>query len=447
MIDLESYVQTLKYKKAAVFGLGLSGLSVVEALCAAGAKVVAWDENINQQKQAQELGAEIINLSSTFDEKFDFLVLSPGVPLTHPKPHDVVLKAQNCGVEIIGDVELLHRSNHKLKTIGITGTNGKSTTTMLMAHVLNKCGVRAVAAGNIGVPVLDLNLSKNDIMVLELSSYQLDLCPTFRPDIAVLLNITPDHLDRHGDMAGYTKAKARILDSDGVKIVGIDTPSTKVLSNGAITISVEGNEADLFVKDGALYDNGARVSDVSDIQTLKGAHNYQNLACVYGAGKELGLNKDNIIEAIRTYGGLPHRQYHCGTIGFVDYINDSKATNVESAAKALSSYDNIYWILGGLAKEGGLNSLEPLMHKVKKAYLIGRDAYDFKIWLDAQKVESVMCETLDRATPQAHDDAQKSKQPATVLLAPACASWDQFKSFEKRGEAFMNAVDKLKVGA
>jgi UDP-N-acetylmuramoylalanine--D-glutamate ligase len=313
-----------------------------------------------------------------------------------------------------------------------------------MAHVLNECGVKAFAAGNIGVPALDLDFPEVGVLVLELSSYQLDLCPTFKPDIAVLLNVTPDHLDRHGDMAGYIKAKARILDGDGVKIVGVDTKGSAGLAKGAITVSVEGCDANISVQEGVLYNEGARVADISDIQTLRGAHNHQNVACVYAAAKNLGLDDNAIIAAVRTYGGLPHRQYHCGSIGKVDYINDSKATNAESAAKALSSYDDVYWILGGLAKEGGLNGLESFMPKVKKAYLIGAAAGDFKVWLEAQNVENVMCETLDVAAQQAHADAQGSKASGTVLLAPACASWDQFKSFEKRGEAFMALVDSFK---
>lgn len=447
MIDLAPYVQTLENKKVAVFGLGLSGLSVVRAFVAADVKVVVWDDNPEQQRRAQSLGAEVQNLVDILDESFDFLVLAPGVPLTHPTPHDVVLRARCRGVEIIGDMELLYRSNHSFRTIGITGTNGKSTTTALAEHVLKNCGVNAIAAGNIGIPVMDLDISSDGVLVLELSSYQLDLCPTFRPDIAILLNITPDHLDRHGDMVGYTKAKARILDSDGVKVVGVDTPETADLAEGAISVSVEGHDAKVTVHDGILYNEGEKVADISDIQTLKGAHNYQNIACVYAAAKSLGLDDNSIITAVRTYGGLLHRQYHCATIGKVDYINDSKATNAESAAKALSSYDNIYWILGGLAKDGGLNGLEEVMPKVKKAYLIGEAAFDFKVWLDAQGVENEMCATLNVATGQAHEDAQSFNDDATVLLAPACASWDQFKSFEKRGDAFMALIESFKEHA
>lgn len=451
MIDLSVYVKSLNNRKIAVFGLGVSGVSVVRALIKAGAKVIAWDDGEESRDIAEKAGAEINDLTLCLDNSFDFLVLAPGVPLTHPKPHDVVLKARENGVEIIGDLELLNRGlkdlGSNIKTIGITGTNGKSTTTALMEHVLNECGVNALAAGNIGVPVLELDLSETKVLVLEISSYQMDLCPDFRPDIALILNITPDHLDRHGDIAGYTKAKARILDSDGVKIIGVDTSSTAELAKiteGVIKISVEGNDADIFVKDGILYDGNERVADISNFKALKGEHNYQNIACVYAAAKNLNLDSQDIFSAIESFKGLAHRQYSCGYIGKVEYINDSKATNAEATAKALGSYDNIYWILGGLPKDGGLNGLEKYMPKIKKAYLIGKAAKDFKLWLDIQGVESYMCSTIDIATQKAHEDAQNSDEKGTVLLAPACASWDQFKSFEKRGDAFMDIVKALK---
>ena len=448
MIDLKPYAQTLNHRRAAVFGLGVSGLSVVRALRAAGISVVAWDDREDQRNIAAGIGADIQNVADGMDEDFDFLVLSPGVPLTHPEPHDVVKAANTVDVEIIGDIELFHRAAPSLKTIGITGTNGKSTTTALMAHVLNDGGVKAQAAGNIGTPVLDLDVGQIDVLVLELSSYQLDLCSTYRPDISMLLNITPDHLDRHGDLAGYTKAKARILDGSGVKIIGVDTVPTKELfdkSDKAISVSVNGS-ADVDVQNETLYYKDNEVADVSNFDTLKGEHNYQNLACVYAAARKLGLNDEVILAALKTYPGLLHRQYKCASIGTVDYINDSKATNAEAAAKALNSYDNIYWILGGLPKEGGLDGLDPFMPKVKKAYLIGQASEDFKSWLDAQGVENELCEVLDVATEQAHQDAQNSGEASTVLLAPACASWDQFASFEKRGDAFMQVVASFEKG-
>ncbi|NCO02667.1 MAG: UDP-N-acetylmuramoyl-L-alanine--D-glutamate ligase [Alphaproteobacteria bacterium] len=447
MIDLSSYVRGLKNQKIAVFGLGLSGLSTVRALIASGAHVHAWDDSQEQQDNALNLGAKISDLTQTLDSSFDALVLSPGVALTHPAPHDIVKKAQSESVSIIGDIDLLHHAHHGLKTIGITGTNGKSTTTALMAHVLNQCGVNALAAGNIGMPVLDLDLKGMDVLVLELSSYQLDLCHSYTPDISILLNITPDHLDRHGDMAGYTKAKSRILKGKGLAIIGIDDQPTKTLYEDAIerkerdvvSISVLGH-ANIYVQEGVLYDHDKTITDLRTLDTLKGVHNHQNIACVYAAAKEMGLQADDIMTAIKTYGGLPHRQFKVAQINNVTYINDSKATNSEAASKALSSYDNIYWIVGGLPKVGGLNGLEQLMQRVKKAYLIGQAAPDFKIWLDHNNVPSDMCGTLDVATKKAHEEAQLAHEHGTVLLAPACASWDQFKSFEVRGHTFMQII-------
>jgi len=445
MIDLSAYVQTLTHQKIAVFGLGVSGLSTVRALVKAGAKVCAWDDNKAAQNKARELGAEIVDLTQSLDGSYDFLVLSPGVPLTHPAPHAVVMRAQDSGLEIICDVELLHRADHGLKTIGITGTNGKSTTTALMAHVLNEGGVHAIAAGNIGTPVLDLDLSKAEVLVLELSSYQLDLCTSFKPDIAVLLNITPDHLDRHGDMAGYTKAKARIFGEDNAKIIGVDTPHTAALCEGykdVMRISVEGAESDLSVVDGTLKRGENDIADISNFDTLKGAHNYQNAACVYAALKEIGLEDAEILPHFKTYAGLPHRQYKCGALNGVIYINDSKATNAMSAGKALGSFEDIYWIVGGRAKEGGLSGLEEFMSRVNKAYLIGEAAPQFEKWCLAHYVDYEMSGDIQTALNAAHRDAQNYKK-GTVLLAPACASWDQFASFEKRGEAFMDGVDAL----
>lgn len=447
MIDLSYYVQGLPNQKIAVFGLGISGLSAVRALKKAGADVHAWDDNKDQQEKARDLGAQISLLTRTLDVSFDALVLSPGVPLTHPQPHDVVIKAQSVSVPIIGDIDLLHHANHGLKTIGITGTNGKSTTTALMAHVLNECGVKALAAGNIGTPVLDLDLSGIDVLVLELSSYQLDLCQAYSPDISILLNITPDHLDRHGDMAGYTKAKGHILSGKGAGIIGVDDQPTKDIYQQAvrkagrdiIAVSVL-DKTDIYVEEGILYDDGTKVGDLNRFDNLKGAHNHQNIACVYGAAKSIGLKPEDIMQAVKTYGGLAHRQYKVAQINNVSYINDSKATNAEAVSKALSSYDNIYWIAGGLPKEGGLTGLARLMPRVKKAYLIGQAASEFKVWCDKNNVPNDVCNTIDVATKKAHHDAQNAVEPSTVLLAPACASWDQFKSFEARGDAFMAII-------
>ena len=343
---------------------------------------------------------------------------------------------------------------HGLKTIGITGTNGKSTTTALMTHVLNECGMKAVMGGNIGKAVFDLDLSDPEtVLVLEISSYQMDLCPTFRPDIAVLLNITPDHLDRHGSMKAYIEAKARILDGEGVAVIDVDDDFTQELFNKtfftgkrkATPISVKTKIPEgYYVSDGALFQNQGgteiEIGSLDEFDNLRGLHNHQNAMAVYASLVNLGLNGADIFAAFKTFPGLPHRQYTVCKKGAVTYINDSKATNAEAAAKALSSFDNIYWIIGGRAKEGGLNGLEIFKDKIKKTYVIGEAQEEFSAWLIYHGLSHKLCETLDKAVAHAHHDAQETKEEAVVLLSPACASWDQFASFEKRGDYFEQQV-------
>ncbi len=456
MTDLSNFAKTIDGKPVAVFGLGISGLSVIRALIDAGIIVVAWDDKEENQQKAKELGAQIDDLTTSTLSNFACLVLAPGVPYTFD-PHPVVINAQKHNVEIIGDLELLNRADHGVKTIGITGTNGKSTTTALMTHVLNECGMSAVMGGNIGKSVFDLDLSNGyEVLVLEISSYQMDLCPEFRPDISVLLNITPDHLDRHGSMEEYIKAKARILEGEGTAIIAVDDDFTQTLFDQTFcsgsrkvcpvsfsTSLIEG----LYTRKGFLYENtrgeDIQIADLNGLETLKGAHNHQNILCVYRACLELDIEPAKILEAFKSYGGLAHRQYLVTKIDEVTYINDSKATNAEAAAKALSSYNNVFWIIGGRSKEGGLRGLSEFKSKIIKTYLIGEASDEFAEWLDKHNMIYERCGELDKATEQAHIDAQDLDAPATVLLSPACASWDQFSSFEKRGDAFMNKVKEL----
>ena len=459
MIDLSSYISSLEHKKVAVFGLGLSGLSSVKALVGGDATVVAWDDKVDNQNKARDLGAEIENLTAMDLSGFDFLLLAPGVPYTY-EPHSVVLNAQKHNLEIIGDLELLHRSNHSVKTIGITGTNGKSTTTALLTHSLNECGVKSVMGGNIGKAVLDLDLSDYDTLVLEISSYQMDLCPTFRPDISIVLNITPDHLDRHGSMASYVEAKKRIVDGEGLAVLGIDDDFTMGVFDAAfcigtrklkpVSVRCEIPEG-VFVKDSILKINAKGENQVigalKNMPTLKGVHNQQNMACCYAVMKEFDLDDQEILKSFASYAGLPHRQYHVTQKNNVSYINDSKATNAEAAAKALSSYDDIYWILGGRAKSTadkmGLEGLEIFKDKITKAFVIGEAQESFAKWLGFHGFDFELCGDISSATQSANVAAQDSKDKATVLLSPACASWDQFASFEKRGEAFTQEVENL----
>ncbi len=434
MIDVSKYVATLGGTPIAVLGLGLSGLSAVQALCAAGARVYAWDDFEDKRHQAAAAGATIRDFLHEGYGGASVLVLSPGIPYTH-NPHPAVARAQAEEVQIIGDLEILHHIWHGRETIGITGTNGKSTTTALIAHILTHCGRAVMVGGNIGKPVLTQDLpAAGGFIVLEMSSYQIDLCPSFRPDIAVLLNITPDHLDRHGTMEEYAAAKARMLGGPGLKICSVDDAYCKA-------IAAETGAQELSLKDEAL---GALLPDV---QTLKGAHNRQNMMAAFLVCRACGCGDDEIIEAMKTYPGLPHRQFPVRAINGVLYINDSKATNVQSAANALSTYKYIYWIAGGRPKEGGLKGLEEYMGNVQKAFLIGEAEADFARWMTQNGIEHSLCETLDVAVREAHTAAQKNRGApggaGVVLLSPACASWDQFKSFEHRGETFEALVGAL----
>ncbi len=458
MLDLSLYAKTLNGKPIAVFGLGLSGLSAVKALLSAGVSTTVWDDNEGGRQAAEELGATTGDLSKIDLSDYAALLLAPGVSYSF-EPHPVVLNAQKAGVEIIGDLELLHRANQAVKTIGITGTNGKSTTTALMTHVLNECGIKAVMGGNIGKAVCDLDLSqKIDALVLEISSYQMDLCPTFRPDISIILNITPDHLDRHGSMDAYVEAKAKILEGEGLAILGVDDDFTQKLFEKtflkgvrkAVPVSIKPEITEgFFVKGGILFENNRGENkeigalDREEFKNLKGLHNHQNASCVLAAARELGVKDSDVFEAFKTYAGLPHRQYLVGQQNKVIYVNDSKATNAEAAGKALSCYGNIYWIIGGRSKYPGLEGLEIFKDKIKKTYLIGEASQEFSQWLQYHGFAHELCKDLDGATQKAHEESQKEDQEAVVLLSPACASWDQYRSFEVRGDAFSAQVKKL----
>lgn len=457
MLNLSAIKKQTGKKSVAVFGLGLSGLSSIRALVAADIKVVAWDDKEESRDKAKALGAEIEDLTQIDLSGFAFLLLAPGVPYVF-EPHPVVENAQKYDLEIIGDLELLHRMGHGIHTIGITGTNGKSTTTSLITHVLNACGRKAVMAGNIGVPVCDLYFDGDEqFLVLEMSSYQLDLCPTFSPDTSIVLNITPDHLDRHGSMKNYVEAKGKILKGNGRAIISVDDDFTNKLFDDAfcsgqrlmtpVSVRMPIPEG-VHVSDGQLFENSRGenqyLADLSNLPTLKGRHNHQNIACSYAALKPLNIDLNDCINALESFSGLAHRQYVAGKINGVTFVNDSKATNAEAAAKALAAYDNILWIVGGRAKEGGLDSLEIFKDKILRTYVIGEAALEFGVWLAKHGFEHRQCGTLDKAVDMGFSDVKElGVDQATILLSPACASWDQFKSFEARGDAFMEQVRKL----
>ena len=445
-------------KTVAVFGLGKSGMVTAEKLSAGNAHVCVWDDNEDRRAEAKEKGLALKDLTKGEWDTTDALVLSPGVPLTHPEPHPVVGFAANAGASIIGDIEVFLNEKSAGKIIGITGTNGKSTTSALIHHLLTSAGKESALGGNIGTPAMDLpQLSDAGAYVLELSSYQLDLTPSWSADIAVLLNITPDHLDRHGDMAGYAAVKARIFrrqSGTGVAIINVDDPicdaiaaELRVHSKARIIpISVEHSvEGGVFVADGLLNDttdDQPWTIDISDIPSLRGRHNWQNAAAAVAAVRNMGLTAGDIKTGLATFGGLEHRMELVGKIGSVSFVNDSKATNAEAAEKALTSFENIFWIAGGREKAGGIASLEPHFGRISRAFLIGEARDSFAKTLTGG-VPTVLCENLAQATVAAAEAARRAGGDAVVLLSPAAASFDQFTSFEVRGDTFRDAVTTL----
>lgn len=450
----------LQGRSIGVFGLARSGLATVRAAKAGSASaILVWDDRESARREAQALGGAPAEPEDWPWEKLDSLVLSPGVPLTHPKPHPIVGRAQAANVEIVCDVELLWReAEGQARFVAITGTNGKSTTTALIGHVLAAAGLPVSVGGNIGRAALDLEMrGEGRVYVLEMSSYQLDLTRRFRPDVAVWLNLTPDHLDRHGDMAGYANAKRRIFANMGegdTAIVGIDEPEMETvaahLREAARTkvrsVSVGRHQAASLYVDpdtGALLENGSSVAAFAALPTLRGAHNWQNAAAAWGVVRSLGVDAEMILAAMASFPGLAHRMEIVGRRGSVLFVNDSKATNADAAAKALATFQPIYWLAGGQAKAGGIEPLAEYFPKIAKAYLIGTAADEFSRTL-AGRVPQVIAGDLATAVLMAAADAALDRQsePA-VLLSPACASFDQFADFEARGEAFRQAFHSL----
>lgn len=444
---------TYKGKTVAVLGLGKSGLSAMRALKEAGATVWAWDDNSDQDG--------LVDLTNADWSQIDLFVMSPGIPHTFPKPHPCAELARAHNVPIVCDVELLVQAQPNATYIAITGTNGKSTTTALTAHILEVAGFDVEVGGNLGIPVLDLDpLDADGVYVLEMSSYQLERTPSLQADVAVWLNISADHLDRHGGMNGYIAAKKNIFTGqteEQFAIIGIDdTYSKSVFDEGNLTkarripISAQGpiedgifSEEDILI-DEAFDEDGRQIMDLSAIKTLQGRHNQQNAATAYATALAIGADPEWIVRGIASFPGLEHRQENVGHVDGVTFINDSKATNAEAAAKALGSYENIYWIAGGQAKEGGIASLLGQLQNVTKAYLIGEAESAFAKTLDGTIVYE-RCGTLHKAVTHAFQDAKDNG--GIVLLAPACASWDQFKSFEDRGNTFKDIVHQLQEEA
>jgi UDP-N-acetylmuramoylalanine--D-glutamate ligase len=457
-------VQGYDGKKVAVLGLGRSGLSAALSLREGKAEPVCWDDNPDARAKAENQGLTFVDLrkQGAFDDVAT-LIVSPGIPHLYPAPHPVVALAQADGVSVDNDIGLFFRSfaisewdgfDIAPRVIAVTGSNGKSTTSALIHHILTHVGRPAQLAGNIGRGVLDIDPAiDGEVIVLELSSYQIELARALTPDIAVFTNFSPDHLDRHAGLGGYFAAKRRLFAEGGPDraIIGVDEPEGQFLAgqlsegrgdDRVISISsgqkLSGPGWHVFARKGFLseYRNGRQAGsiDLRGIAGLPGAHNHQNACAAYAACRTLGFAPRVIEAAFHSFAGLPHRSQIIAQADGVTYVNDSKATNVDSAAKALSAFGNIRWICGGLEKDGGLEGLKTATGSVVKAYVIGREAAGFAMQLG---IDTEVCGTMKVAVARAMEQAQSGD---TVLLAPAAASFDQYDSFERRGDDFIAQV-------
>ena len=464
MIPVQGYAG----RRVAVLGLGRSGLATARALAAGGAEGLLWDDSAEGRVRAETDGFAVTDLTraGAFDG-VAALIVSPGIPHLYPAPHPLIARAMAAGVPVDNDIGLFFRSyptadwdtfDQRPQVIAVTGSNGKSTTTALIHHILEEAGRPTQMAGNIGRGVLDIDpAEEGEVVVLELSSYQTELARALTPDVAVFTNLSPDHLDRHGGMGGYFAAKRRLFAEGGPDraVVGVDEPEGRYLAgqmgeaaadDRVIRISsgqkLDGFGWSVFARKGFLAEwrKGRQVAaiDLRAMQGLPGAHNHQNACAAYAAVRALGIGPKAIEAAFASFAGLPHRSQMLRDRAGVRYVNDSKATNVDSAAKALQTFPRIRWIAGGLGKDGGIAGLAPHLGAVVKAYLIGHSARDFALQLGATPYE--ICDTMARAVDRAAAEAEPGD---VVLLAPAAASFDQYPNFEKRGEDFAELVAAL----
>ena len=439
-----------------VVGLGKNGLPAARALAAMGADVAVWDDN-----QSARAAASDFRLHDPATETYDFdaLVLSPGIPHVRPRVHPAAARAKAAGVPILTDAELLFQAvrlaGSRARFAGITGTNGKSTTTAMLAHVLQGAGIAAAAGANLGPAALSLSLLPHDgVYVLEMSSYMLERLATIRFHAACMLNLSLDHIDRHGDMAGYASAKRAVFDrqeAGDLAVIGMDDTGSRAMagwlnSRPARVVRVSGeNPADLWCEDGVLRDQTAEIMRMADAVALPGSHNAQNAAAVAAMAFHFGVSRANTARLMATFPGLPHRQQRAVTVNGIAFYNDSKATNADSAARALACHDRLIWILGGESKEGGIDSLVPFFPRVVRALLIGKDAPVLARTLAEHGVPHDTRETLEAAVPAAFA-AAKQTGTRVVLLSPACASWDQFTGYDQRGDRFMALAQALASG-
>jgi UDP-N-acetylmuramoylalanine--D-glutamate ligase len=460
-------VEGVEGQRLVILGLGRSGRSAARAIEAGGGRALCWDDSPEARQKAEAEGFEIHDVSKR--EAWDgvaALIVSPGIAHLYPEPNKWIARAMAAGVPVDNDIGLFFRSfsaqgwdrfDTAPRVIAVTGSNGKSTTSALIHHCLLAAGVESQLAGNIGRGVLDIEPSEDGgVVVLELSSYQTELARALTPDVAVFTNLSPDHLDRHGGMGGYFAAKRRLFAEGGPDraVIGVDEKEGLFLANQlaegpgddrVIRISVESRLEGagwlVFARKGFLseYRKARQVAsiDLRGIQGLPGSHNHQNACSAYAALRSIGLAPRTIQEGLETFEGLPHRSQIVGEKNGVVFVNDSKATNVDSAEKALLAFDRIRWIVGGQLKDGGLSALRPHLGRVVKAYVIGRQARE--VALEIADVPHEICETMDVAVARA---AQEAEPGDTVLLAPAAASFDQYDNFERRGEHFTAEVTK-----
>jgi len=450
-------------KTVAVFGLGGSGLASCQALKAGGAEVIAGDDSADNVAKAAQLGFIAADLRTMSWANVAALILTPGAPLTHPSPHRSVLMARQAGVEVIGDIELFCRERRRhapdAPFVAITGTNGKSTTTALIAHLTRVAGYDTQMGGNIGTAILSLEPPRiGRVHVIEMSSYQIDLTPSLDPSTGILLNISEDHIDRHGTLEHYAAVKERLVagvQPQGTAIVGVDDGFCRDIADRidrsgkrVVRISVKNPLPDgIYVEHETIVRaaGGARseIARLGGIGSLRGLHNAQNAACAAACALSMGVSSETLQNGLRSFPGLAHRMEQVGRLGNVLFVNDSKGTNADAAAHALSSFSDIFWIAGGKPKAGGITSLAKYFPRIRKAYLIGEAAQEFSGTL-SERVAHEMSQTLDVAVASAARDAEASGlADAVVLLSPACASFDQYRNFEIRGATFRDLVTAL----
>ena len=450
-------------KTVAVFGLGGSGLASCHALKAGGAEVIAGDDGEERLAEAAKAGFVTADLRNESWSRFSALVLTPGAPLTHPAPHWTVFLARQAGVEVIGDIELFCRERQRhapdAPFVAITGTNGKSTTTALLAHLTRVAGYDTQMGGNIGTAILSLEPPrKGRVHVIEMSSYQIDLTPSLDPNVGILLNVSEDHIDRHGTLAHYAAVKERLVAGvppPGTAIIGVDDGWSRAAADRieqagkrVVRVSVRNPLPDgIYVDHETIWraSGGARseVARIGGIGSLRGLHNAQNAACAAACAIALGISGEVLQKALRSFPGLAHRMEQVGRRHHVLFVNDSKGTNADAAARALSSFSDIFWIAGGKPKLGGITSLAEYFPRIRKAYLIGEAAPEFAATLGTS-VPHEISQTLEVAVEHAARDAEASQlADPVVLLSPACASFDQYRNFEIRGARFRDLVNAL----